>query len=160
MNWEDIFQYENGKLYWKIRNSNRTKIGQEAGTLTRQGYIQILYRKKHYQAHRIVWELHNGDIPTNMQIDHINHIRHDNRIENLRLVSNSDNHKNRKLSPKNTSGITGVYWDKGVEKFKAQIQVDGNYKYLGHFDTIEDAKQARKQAEEHYRFHANHGLDA
>ncbi|HBC8488047.1 TPA: HNH endonuclease [Escherichia coli] len=160
MDLNNIFSYQNGELFWKIRPAKQISIGSKAGAPNKRGYILIGYKGKLYRRSRLVWELHKGPIPEGHQIDHINHCTWDDRIENLRLVLPSDNSKNLSRAINNSTGVTGVYFNKKACKFQAYIQINGLKKYLGLYDTIEDAKQARKQAEEHYKFHANHGLDA
>lgn len=96
--WNDLFRYENGKLYWKPREGNDrgTKIfntqfaGTEAGT-TNNGYKQVKFDGSMYMLHRIIWEMHNGTIPEGMVIDHINFDSNDNRIENLQCITQADN---------------------------------------------------------------------
>lgn len=95
-----------------------------------------------------------------MQVDHINHDRTDNRIENLRLVNANENCKNQKASTRNKSGVVGVSWKSQKNKWHAQIMVDGKQIHLGFYDDIndaKDAKDARKVAERKYGFHENHG---
>ncbi|HGY7789375.1 TPA: HNH endonuclease signature motif containing protein [Escherichia coli] len=79
MKWYNIFTYNEGKLFWKIPTSGRITNGKEAGSL-HNGYIVICVQNKKYKAHNIIWEMHNGPIPEGYVIDHINHIRSDNRI--------------------------------------------------------------------------------
>ena len=100
----------------------------------------------------------NGIIPNGMQIDHINHIRNDNRLMNLRLVSAKVNSRNMSKKTCNTSGLTGVYYaSRYVNPWRALIRVDGKRVTLGSFATKEEAKLARKNAEIKYGFHPNHG---
>lgn len=82
-----------------------------------------------------------------------NHVRNDNRSFNLRFVTRSENRKNRSVSSKNTSGVTGVYFSKTKKKYIAQIKVNWETIYLGIFDTLE----ARRQADRKYKFNNNHG---
>ncbi len=93
------------------------------------------------------------------QIDHINGVRTDNRIGNLRSVTSRENSRNLKLPTNNTSGRIGVMWSGRDSKWLAVIQVDGGKKHLGYFDNFEDASNARKAAELKYDFHENHGRD-
>ena len=90
-------------------------------------------------------------------IDHINGIRNDNRPENLRSVSISENNKNVSKSTRNTSGVVEVYYYANIGKWRADIKYDNKYKHLGCFDKFEDAVLARKKAEIEYGFHENHG---
>ena len=78
-----IFRYENGILYWRIKPSNNVNAGDVAGKIGGGGYRWIGYSKVRYPAHRLVWIMHFGEIQKGYEIDHINHVRSDNRIENL-----------------------------------------------------------------------------
>lgn len=94
--------------------------------------------------HRLVWIYHNGYIPVNYQIDHIDRDKDNNRIENLMLVTCRENMKNR---PCGTSGVKGVSWNKHVGKFQARITVNGSTKSLGYSDDLEVAKALYQKAE-------------
>lgn len=150
------FRYEDGLLYWKIKTSNCVKVGDVAGRPCASGYRLVGFRKERYPAHRIIWVMHFGEIPELMEIDHINHNRSDNRLENLRLVSRTDNSKNCSISSNNKSGATGVYLTK-YGKWHAQITVGNKKIHLGLFTDIEMAAKARKDAELLHGFHQNHG---
>tara|TARA_R110002153_G_scaffold64566_2_gene172936 strand:- start:75 stop:518 length:444 start_codon:yes stop_codon:yes gene_type:complete len=89
------FEYKDGKLYWKVSTSNRVKVGQEVGNKANNGYIEFQCNGKRFYTHRVVWEMFNGKIPEGLQIDHINGIKDDNRIENLQLVTNKQNTQRR-----------------------------------------------------------------
>lgn len=157
--WEKYFRYDQstGKLYWRL-SKGRSLKGSEAGSLDKSsGYVCIRLDGKLYQAHRIIWEMFNGPIPEGMQIDHINHIRCDNRLINLRLVTQKENRKNNSRQKNNTSGIAGVYWDKNRGKWHVQIKLDGKTRALGRFDDFFEACCARKSAERFLGFHINHG---
>ncbi len=135
----------NAKFAWKEAlgaHSNGYRMG------------SINYRK--YQAHRVCWLLHYGQWPTG-HIDHINGVKSDNRIENLRDVSATENAKNAKTPCHNTSGFIGVSWSKVAKKWRANIKVNQRQISIGYFSAKEDAIQARKLAEEKYGFHPNHG---
>lgn len=121
-----IFEYKDGDLIRK------NKV---AGCLHKSGYKQIKVDNVIYPAHRLVWVYHNGSINENMQIDHINGIKNDNRIENLRLVTAQQNCFNR--SRLNSKGYT---WNKNVKKWQSSIFVDGQMKYLGLYANEQDAR--------------------
>lgn len=82
--------------------------GECAGGLSLEGYYMVRHKQHKYYCHRVVWEIFNGVIPNNTQIDHINRVRTDNRISNLRLVSPAENSRNQKKMKNNSSGVTGV----------------------------------------------------
>lgn len=138
-------------------NNRRFKVGEEVG-YTVDGYKMSKVLGKSYMLHRLAWLYEYGVLPTE-QIDHIDHDRTNNRISNLRLVKHSDNAKNQTKRCTNTSGHTGVVWNKANQKWIAQIKVDYKYKYLGSFENKEKAIEMRKQAEIEYGFHKNHGKD-
>ncbi|MGU0172505.1 HNH endonuclease signature motif containing protein [Escherichia coli] len=102
MNWKELFNYENGNLFWKIQRQGRAKKGSKAGYLHHRGYLIVKAYGVLRPVHRIIWEMHNGPIPQNMEIDHINRIKLDNRLENLRLATRRQNACNIST---NTSGV-------------------------------------------------------
>ena len=157
----ELFRYEpsSGKLFWKRPVSNRTRVGDEAGTVVRKdGYKIIRLRGKQLFVHRIIALLVFGELPEKAQVDHINHTRTDNRPCNLRTVEHSENAKNQSKQINNTSGACGVYLDKQTGRYKAQIGSRGNRCFLGSFKTLEEATAARLEAERKYGYHENHGL--
>ena len=147
---------ETGIFTWRKRLSPSVRVGAVAGRVSNKGYIQIGIDLKRITAHRLAWLYVHGQFPPNF-IDHINHKKTDNRISNLRLVTNSINAKNLPRRKDNTSGFTGVYWLASSGKWMSLIDADGRRVYLGIFKKIEDAANARKEAEEKYGFHKNHG---
>lgn len=132
----------NGTFSWVSRKIRRTGGGSSAGTLTVYGYIQIRIDGKLYKAHRLAWLLATGDWPVG-DIDHINGVRTDNRIENLRDVSRKVNRQNiRHGSVPNGSGHMGAIFHKKSGLFQARIRVDGKSRSLGYFKNPEDASAA------------------
>lgn len=107
-------------------------------------------------AHRVIWAMQTGKWPDD-QIDHINGIRHDNRLVNLRVVSNAENCRNQRLRCDNNSGAAGVNWNEPTGKWRARIHVAGKSIHLGLFIRRVDAITARASAEIVYGFHENHG---
>ena len=140
---------ETGIFTWKVRTANCVKVGDVAGCLEGEGYLHIQLQSRKHKAHRLAWLYIRGSWPTD-QIDHINRIRTDNRIANLREVSNKQNHQNKSKPSNNTSGHPGVVWDKQKSKWKAQIRHNNKLIHLGYFATIEEALSARKAAEKLY----------
>lgn len=135
------------------RSWNTQHAGKHAGTFN-QGYIQINILGDVVLAHRLAWLVYYGAWPS-MTIDHINGIRHDNRIENLRCVTISEQRKNSSRAAKNSTGVMGVRWTRNA--YQVEIGVDGKNIYLGRFKSLAQAAAARKAAEVKYGFHANHG---
>lgn len=123
------------------------KTGSVSGAKQNKGYVQIMIDGENYLAHRLAWFYVYGAWP-NKQIDHINRIKTDNRIENLRDVSNSTNQHNNGLRKHNTTGITGVMYLKSRNVYVAQMYVNKKRIYLGTFKLKEDAISARKNYEQ------------
>ena len=119
----------------------RFKAGTAAGGLDSQGYWRIMINGKDYSAHRLAW-LHVFGVWPERQIDHINENKSDNRLENLRLATQSENSSNRGAQKNNTSGFKGVVWHKHKKKWMAQIRAGGKQKYLGLFSSAESAYAA------------------
>ena len=127
------------------------------GSINARGYWTCTLFKTHYLVHRIVWALHYGlTFPSTVHIDHINHVRTDNRITNLRLVTKAENARNYTRRSDNTSGQVGVKLNSRGH-WTAQINISGKRVHLGHHRTKEAAIAARKAAEAKYSFHPNHG---
>ena len=154
-----LFDYdkETGNLIWKAPNTNNQKIGDIAGSLTpKVGYIRVGINGKKYYAHRLIFLYHKGYLPKT--IDHINCDKVDNRIENLRAVTDSQNQHNRKLNSNNTSGYKGVYYHKPLNKWCAKIRLEYKGIHLGYYKTPEEADAVvRKAREELHGSFANHG---
>lgn len=128
------------------------RAGHTTGTLGQQGYVKITVLGKMCAAHRLAWLYVYGYWPT-LQIDHINQIRSDNRIDNLRLVTCAQNHQNRRRNTRSASGFLGVTWHKRDKRWQAHIEVNGTAKHLGLFVCLANALRARKQAEQLYHPH-------
>ena len=151
------FDYnEDTGIFIRKNTSGGKKKGTIAGTLRKDGYIEIRFKGKKHLAHRLVWLYIYGYLPKN-QLDHINHNRADNRLENLRESNDRINMLNKTLYLNNSSGVCGVNWYKPNNKWNAQIQVDGKKINLGYFVEFSEAVNARKNAEVLYGFHINHG---
>ena len=156
-----LFTYdrEAGILYWRNKNGNNTRRNYVAGSLKgdKNGYQRVGIKGKIYKEHRIIMMLCFGHIPENAEIDHINHVRNDNRLCNLRFVTMSENMRNKSVSSKSTTGVTGVYFYKRLQKYIARIRVNREFIHLGTLETLEDAAEARRQADRKYKFNNNHG---
>jgi hypothetical protein len=120
-----------------------------------RGYIHIKFGNRTYYAHRLAWLYRYGSFPDS-QIDHINGIKNDNHIVNLRPVTSTGNSRNQKQYSTNTSGRTGVHWCKRENKWVSSIKVGGKSIQLGLHHVKEDAVASRKAAEKKYGFHENH----
>ena len=110
-----LFRYENstGKIYW-LNPSYGANIGKEAGCKKSDSwnsYLSVSIKDREYKVHRIVWLMNHGDYPDGC-IDHKDGNGLNNRVENLRVVSDADNQRNSRKKLTNKSGITGVIWHK------------------------------------------------
>lgn len=157
-----------GKLFWKRRDRsefssdricnswNAKHAGKEALTSTTEhGYKHGTICGRAHRAHRVIWAMVHGYWPD--EIDHENGTKSDNRISNLRDVDSLTNSQNCSRRVDNTSGVTGVSFNKADKKWRAYISVRGNIRSLGFFNKIDDAIAARKDAEEKFGYHQNHG---
>ena len=156
---------ETGKLTWRRRDKKWFKSDKDCAgwntrysnkeafiTLNSQEYFCGAILKKNQYAHRIIWLWMTGEWPE--EIDHINHDRKDNKWLNLREVSHKENNRNQSRNKNNTSGCSGVCFDKRDNKWRAYISANIN---IGSFVSLEEAVSARKAAEIKYGFHENHG---
>jgi len=158
MDYNEIFEYKDGHLYWLGNRSGKKTKGKQVGCLNPYGYRVVNLMGKVRYLHRIIWEMHNEVIPEKMTIDHLNHDRSDNRIENLRLCAKREQYKNQSRRYDNKSGCTGVRPSPTKGKWTANIKHHYKKIWLGTFDTLQEAIAARKQAEIDYGFHVNHGV--
>ena len=127
-----LFTYKDGREKWNERSNNPKK----------NGYIRIQIGEKHYHVHRLIMMAFVGD--SDKDVDHINRIKTDNRFENLRYCTRSENQLNRE----SVDNAKGYCWHKSQKKWQAQIRFDGKSKHLGCFDNEQDARQAYLQARE------------
>lgn len=148
----ELFDYdaENG---WLIRKTirNGCPYNKPCGHKPDcHGYGQVGIDGKHYRTHRLVWLLVHGEWPEH-EIDHIDQNKMNNRIENLRPATPSENQHNKGLRRDNSTGYPGVTFNKAKNKFMAQISVKGKHIYLGLFATAEEAYRAYQLAK--IKFH-------
>lgn len=165
---KDRFSYdaESGNLIWKnCKNVSTTtrlrgKIAGHIHTCTvGKKYIQVRVNDVLHYAHRIIWVMHNGPIPLNMQIDHIDGDGVNNRLQNLRIVSAAENKRNMRKMSTNTSGVTGVYGPYKNGAYEAKGWANGKSVGLGWFKEIDSAIAARRNWELSRNYHPNHGTD-
>ena len=128
------YDHETGIFTWLVSSAVRIKVGSVAGNIEGKsnGYVQIVIRGKSYKAHRLAWLYIFDKFPENM-IDHINGIRSDNRIFNLRDVTRSENSQNQKKSQLGSaSNLLGVTWHKC--QWRARVMLNGKDIHIGYFD--------------------------
>ncbi len=138
---------ETGIFTRKITTQYNAQKGDIAGTNHGDGYLNFWVNGKCYSNSRLAWLYVYGYFPENM-IDHINRIRNDNRICNLREVSPQCNNRNSSIYITNTSGIKGVYWYKKTGKWCVQIQTNRECKTLGYYKSFSEAVCLRLAAEQ------------
>jgi hypothetical protein len=171
---KECFSYdeENGVLVWRtrspvhfdhaIRNSvdsakafNNKFANKKAGSDKGNGYLMTTINGRRFLVHRLIWKLKTGEDPK--YIDHINGIRSDNRIDNLRDVDAMSNSKNCFLSVNNSSSQNGVHWSIRKDRWCATIGLNFGSIYLGSFISFQEAKAARKAAEKVLSYSERHG---
>lgn len=152
---------DTGLFTWLVSPAVRVKPGDRAGSQHSKGYWHIRIRGRLTYAHHLAWNtMHPDDIlMPGEEIDHINHIRDDNRAVNLVKKKHLANGRNKSKAVNNTSGATGVYWIKKLQKWRSAIRVDDILMHLGTFDSFEAALASRKEAEIKHGFHENHGKE-
>lgn len=154
------FDYDpaTGQLTWRdpgpsafqtlkgYRIFKRKFAGKPAGSIKKSsGYVLVCVLGRSILAHRIIWAMVHGYDPVDC-IDHRDLCRSNNRIDNLRQATRSQNNMNKSLRPENRSGVKGVFWHKASNKWSAAITVDGCKRHLGVFSTFEEAVEARRVA--------------
>jgi hypothetical protein len=139
------YEPETGIFRWKS-SRGRVKAGDVAGCSKNScGYVQIKVKGLSCKAHRLAWLFVYGDIPKE-EIDHINGIRADNRICNLRLATRAQNQRNRGITKRSSSGLKGAYWYPRLNCWVAKIRVNGRLLHLGYWPSKYSAHNAYKFA--------------
>ena len=150
-----LFEYRDGSLYWKVFTNPRAPIGAKAGSFNKHNqrwYVRV--NKIRYLEHRLIFLWHNGWLPK--EVDHIDANRLNNKIENLRMATKSQNQQNKPIQINNTSGAKNVRYKDG--KWQVDIKVNRKPIYIGRFADLELAKIVATMAREKYHgAYANHG---
>lgn len=169
---EECFTYdpETGLLYWKRRPRNHFKFERDfngwntkysgkvaLNMLTKAGYLKGTLDGIKVYTHRVIWKLCRGTEPE--EVLHENGNKSDNRICKLSGATHAENMRDQKKPKNNSSGCTGVYWNRDRNKWHARIHVKGKNKNLGFYTNINDAVAVRKAAEVQYGYHPNHGRE-
>lgn len=137
-----LFEYRDGALYWKVNRGSNAKAGARAGRLLPTGYRSIQVSGRKYQEHRLVYLIHHGEVPN--EIDHINGVKNDNRVENLRAANHSQNQANT-AQRKSLSGLRGVRFIEESGRWAARIVFGGKEMRIGTFSTPDEASLAYKE---------------
>lgn len=128
----EVFRYDDGKLYWKIRK-HKVSIGMEAGCVKAKGYRYVCLDGVHYRVHRIIFLMHHGYMP--QIIDHIDNDKLNNKIENLKEISNSENLKKTPIR---------IMKLQNEEIWRVFLTKHKGYKVLGEYSSLEEATLAKK----------------
>lgn len=159
-----------GEIFWRERDAemiphtqrrvcfNNRHAGTRAGAIKSRGWMEVTIDGRDYRVHRVIFAMAHGRWPTK-PIDHINHVRSDNRPENLREVYPIENSRNRSPDKRNRTGVCGVFFHEKTGTYKASLG-SGIGKNLGTFATLEEARTARSIAMRKNGYHPNHGKDA
>jgi hypothetical protein len=151
---KELFEYRDGALYWKVCLNSRSPVGAKAGSFNHDNqrrYVRV--NKVRYLEHRLIFLWHFGWLPK--EIDHRDACRTNNRIENLRPATTSQNQQNKPLQCNNTSGVKNVRRKAG--RWQVELKVNRKPIYIGRFEDFELAELVATEARNKYhkRF-ANH----
>lgn len=156
---EEVFEYRDGALFWKQKphKYSMNVVGRRAGTAATAGYWRVKLDGATYFEHRLIYALHNdGKCPE--VIDHIDGNKENNRVENLRAATISQNAHNAKLQARNTSGAKNVSWVKSKNRWRVFVTVNGKRKFWS-FADFELAELFAVEARSlFFGEYANHGL--
>lgn len=147
---KDALHYdpETGLFTWRRTVSSKAPKGSHPNGVDKDGYLTLMFKGKFLRQHRVAWFYTYGVWPEK-QLDHINGVRSDNRIVNLRACDEQDNNRNRAVSRNNTSGVSGVSFQQG--KWMVRIRTDKQRRvFFGYFDDIELAELVAAEAREKY----------
>ena len=155
----ECFDYKDGALYWKVKKARRTKIGQRAGSFDEKtGYYRVHIDSKMQKLHRVIFLYHHGYLPN--YVDHIDGNKTNNKIENLRESTFSENCMNQKVSTRNTSGTKGVMWHKRDKRWFVQLRINSKCHSFGYYEDKELAELVAMEATNkfHKEFSAYKGV--
>lgn len=136
---QELFEYRDGDLYWKPS---------KAGTIDGGGYYQTGIQGRYFKNHRLIFLMHHGYLPD--LIDHIDGNKLNNKIENLRAATRSQNSFNSMRSKHSKTGVKGVTWRIDIQKYRARVYANKKTIELGTFDKLEDAEKAVSEARKKY----------
>jgi hypothetical protein len=149
------YDVKTGLFTWLTNKARSIKVGDIAGSPHIRGYTAITINGKLYLAHRLAWLYVYGNMPN--VIDHVDRNTTNNKIENLRDCSNSQNGFNKAIAKNNKSGFKNVCWDKFLNKWKVQLKVNNKHHHIGVFDNLEFAGLVALEARNKYhKEYANH----
>jgi hypothetical protein len=151
----DVLAYDaaTGVFTWIAPASNAVTAGDTAGGVNAKGYVHISIDGDRFKASRLAWLYMTGEDPGEMEVDHENRVRDDNRFANLRLATRKQNNENINPPRCNTSGARGVSFYVRQQKWEAYIYSNKRRRHIGYFKDKADAIRARAEAEsKHFTF--------
>jgi hypothetical protein len=152
-----LFEYKDGVLFWKIRSARCVNVGDVVGGTNgkNQPYLRTRIKNQGLLVHRIVFLMHHGYMPE--VVDHIDNNIQNNRIENLRAATKSQNHQNAAAHKNNTSGCKNVFWHKSSGCWQVKLRSNGKIRHVGSFQDLELADLVAHEARNLYHGNfANH----
>ncbi len=144
-----------GKVLWKKKPSPKIAVNTPVGYVSKDGYTYFGFKNKTLKLHRAIFLMLHGYLPK--YVDHIDHDRLNNKPDNLRDATLTENNRNCKIQVNNLSGVVGVSWCSERKRWVASIWHESRAIPLGRFTDKSDAVRARKNAEVLYGYHSNHG---
>jgi len=144
----DLFEYRDGELYEKTDRASWKKKGSSVGWVTKYGYKMTEIHGKNYMVHRLIYLMIKGETP--IAIDHINRNKLDNRIENLRAATKSNNSKNVSVRADNALGIKNVHWNKSRKTYVVCVSSNGRNVFHKYEKDLEAAELMAQLAREKY----------
>lgn len=149
---------DTGIFTWvKTNKMSCKKTGDVAGKTKIKHYISITIDNYTYKAHRLAWLYMTGSFPNDF-IDHLDRVKYNNKWKNLRSVTPAGNCRNRKLKSDNTSGVSGVNFNKASKKWIVRLCVDNDRKYYGAYKTLKEATEVRSREIKKLDFSPTHGI--
>lgn len=147
------YNLSSGDFVWLVSASNAIKVGSQAGSPDKDGYIIIQIDGKKYKAHRLAWLYVHGTWPEN-EIDHENTIKHHNQISNLRPATHAENLANTPHRAVNKLKVKNIHYVARTNRYILQMMLDGKKKHLGCFRTLEEAvtKRDTVASQQHGKF--------
>ena len=143
-----LFEYKDGVLYWKNCTSRAVKNGSKAGHSNSYGYWRIETKYGSLAAHRIVFLMHHGYMPK--IVDHIDGNKLNNKIENLRAATYTENSYNSRIGKRNTSGSKNISWRPNQCKWRVRVNANGKTITIGQFEDFEFADLVAQEARSLY----------
>lgn len=145
--WKMFNYHSDGYLIWRIKPAKNINIGDRAGSVNERGYTHISVNGVRYKAHRLIYKFFKGDFNNDLIIDHDDSNPLNNRVENLKAITQKENIQKKKQHSNNISGLSWVSWYKTYKKWQAQYQDEnGKRKFLGYFTSKYEAYHLAAEA--------------